>query len=281
MVKSLCVFIAAGLLGCGPIITSTSYRFEEKGVMDSTAATNNPEKVLKLHIDNYKDSIFPNDLISSCINVESMRIDAGHLAFTGKVNREIKIDAVKLRKLKVLHTLTFIGVQFSEFPTGLNVLDSLKKLTIYQAGLKSLPSDLSGFSNLQELDLTANYLSAIPEGLILDEALEKLVLQNNGLRVLPAKTFVDANLKVLRLDNIQGLHWGSTNKIAIVPEKINELLLNSNTRKIYIQASSCRELDRIYNLIKRKADRKRVYIVVYDSGPPCLLSRINGRLGTE
>jgi len=109
--------------------------------------------------------------------------------------------------------------------------------------------------------------------------LEKLMLQNNKLRVLPSKTFEGANLKVLRLDNIQGYRTdlGLTNEIIYTSKKLNELLINSNTGKIYIEASTCEDMHRIYNLIKRKSDRKRVYVLV--NGGSCFLGRINGRLG--
>jgi len=260
MIKALYVIIAAALLGCGPIITSTSYRFEEKGVMDSTAAANNPEKVLKLHIENYKDSIFPNDFISSYINVESIYIDSRSLAYMDKFNQTVRIDTVKLRKLKALHTLTFFNVQFSDFPTGLHVVDSLKKLTLYQAALKSLPSDLSGFSNLQELDLSANELAKLPEDLKLPRNLKQLVLKNNRLRVIPAQSFEGSTIKELYLNNVPGRRKHAMNQILITSSKLNFILQHSSIEKLYLNAVSRNEQRRIYDLVIRKSDRKRLFV---------------------
>ena len=87
-------------------------------------------------------------------------------------------------------------------------------------------------------------------------------------------------MKELRLDNVVGLRrdLALTNVIVVTGKKINELLINPNIRKIYIEASSCKEMDRIYDLITKKAARKRLYVVV--NGGSCFLGRINGRLGT-
>ena len=139
------------------------------------------EEISSLIINNYKDTIFPNEFILKFKKLNSLIIDGGF----GQAY-PLHIDNDKLSSLKDLHSLSIISFLLDSFPTSFSQFDLLTHLQLSEDYLKNIPPDISKFSKLNYLDVWSNYLTGLPESFKELSQLQIFSINFNQLSAIPS-----------------------------------------------------------------------------------------------
>lgn len=106
----------------------------------------------------------------------------------------------RILKLKKLNKLNISGSNFSEFPSVLTELISLKNLTIRRNDFNlSLPPSIGNMKNLTRLDLESNLIKNLPSSFANLKNLKYLDLSDNSLDCIPKELESLSNLEYLNL----------------------------------------------------------------------------------
>jgi hypothetical protein len=89
-------------------------------------------------------------------------------------------------------------LELEELPDSLGNLASLKKLELFNIGLKMIPKSIKNLKNLEELSIAYNPDLNLPDVLWKLKSLKILDLSNNNLKTIPES--------IERLENLQELH---------------------------------------------------------------------------
>jgi Leucine-rich repeat (LRR) protein len=189
-------------------------------------------------VDNYQDSIFPNEEILRLKNVEHLRISARncrlHKTDSLLSPLKIKIDTNKLRELTSLKYLELSSFDFSNFPVEICAMTNLEGLALSLGFIDSIPKEIARMKNLEVLELRLNNISFLPDEITRMENLTVLDLSNNLFRTLPPQLLHISKLKTLNLANFEserafevGWMWPYTISINQVECKPQAELLRS------------------------------------------------------
>lgn len=234
-------------------------RNEEKtNDLEVLRATSRPDTLKKLALTNLKLIKIPKE-VYKCKNLES--IDLSDNVFTNiprklwtlkkmsNVNLSKNLLGDKSLKTRRNRSVKTLNVQFNAFkqmPKSLHRLkgiedlylgnnylvnfhdqrlkkmNSLKRLNLYNAGLKSFPEKLSAFENLEELDVYYNNLTTLSSRIGEIKTLKTLAVANNNLWRLPSE--------IKELEHLETLyaHHNKLDRLPELPVTIKLLDIGSN-----------------------------------------------------
>lgn len=171
-------------------------------------ALKNPKEAKYVFIQDYSDSIFPNDEVMQLVNVE-------HIVVFAKTNRYVKDSAsftkpielrINLNKLKLLSKvkyLRFSEFNFENFPLELCDLTNLEMLNLSYCNIKSLPEEISNLRNLKALILRLDNIKELPSSFGSLKQLIYLDLTNNSFRSFPRVFEQMDGLRFVGLSNLE------------------------------------------------------------------------------
>lgn len=272
ILKEIFVFVLiVGFYSCKP--NNNIYNYSDWQLKyDSNSALKKADRIKKLEIILYTDSVFPNKVICNMSKIMEVKISSEHFLNKLILNRsnfkDIK-DSILLNKnaldsIKTIKSLSFLGFTFKSFPYELCQLPSLESLSIIFGNIKEFPKDLSQFKNLKFLDLTLNDIETFPDSIIFPSSLQELVLINNKLTDFPVNVVSSTALRIIKLSNSEiPYDWANQNKFS-TENKIRILksvIRYPQIRKVYMQADSKEEKAKILKSIKEGGLQRKVKIL--------------------
>jgi Leucine-rich repeat (LRR) protein len=163
-----------------------------RNTYDSGVVVKKADKIKKLYIANYTDSIFPNEILKKLTKIEKLVIYSDNwdknvhqncpdMNFDQIEIDQLYFDTANLYLLKNLKSLTLFGFTLDSFPYQLHLLDSLEELNLIASSLNKFPINLSMFNRLKKLNLSINDILSIPDTVTFPNSLKVLRLSNNKL----------------------------------------------------------------------------------------------------
>src|ERR1017187_4240892 len=166
------------------------YQFPKHPTLQKALKKKHPEKVKYIHIEEYDDSIFPNNDILKFKNVEHIIVYGKQRLRKTKCDTlqkltNIRIDKNKLSQLTNLKYLQFAYIYFGGFPVELCFLKQLKGLSISFCFIDSIPKEITNLKSLEVLELRLNNIKFLPKEIATLNNLLILDLTNNSITKLP------------------------------------------------------------------------------------------------
>lgn len=200
-----------GLLAIGCNVNYPKYQDypKKRNIIDLDKAKKlEPNEVQHLFIQEYIDTIFPNDDILRYKNLKSLFV-AGRRAKKSRKDTitlpplKIQIDTSKIDELNNLTLLEMSYFDFSIFPVEILKFTKLEFLVLGASSIKNVPPKIKQLKNLEHLSFRLNNLTTLPENISYLSSLKAIDLSNNNLSHIPDVLLKMDSLKFISLANLE------------------------------------------------------------------------------